>query len=106
MSGASYTVAWLNAVPPCEWGWAGQHQPTWKIVFSSGLPAPLSRPMSLAHMLTSTTSATASAKRADWRSKEVSSSPRSRPSEPSRSITSVGGASTLGARASQMPLVV
>lgn len=31
------------------------------MVLSSGLPAPLSRPTSLAHMLTSTTSATASA---------------------------------------------
>lgn len=38
---------------------------TWKMVFSSGLPAPVSRPMSLAHMLTSTMSATASANSAD-----------------------------------------
>lgn len=76
------------------------------MVLSSGLPAPVSRPTSLAHMLTSTMSATASANSALWRSKEVSSSPRSRPSDPSRSSTSVGGSATLGAIASQMPCVV
>jgi hypothetical protein len=45
--------------------------PTWKIVFISGLPLPCSRPMSWHQMLTSSTSATASANRAAWRAGEM-----------------------------------
>ena len=62
-----------------------------KMVRRRGLPAPASRPTSFAHRLTTSTSATAMANSAVWRTKEASSSPRSRPSAPSRSSTSVSG---------------
>ena len=83
--------------------WAKTDPLTWKMVLSSGFPEPCSRPMSWHQMLTSSTSATASANRALWRSKFVSSSPRSRPSLPSRSITKVAGSAILEDLASQMP---
>jgi hypothetical protein len=77
------------------------------MVFMSGLPDPCSRPMSWHHTLMSSTSATASANSADWHSKLVSSSPRSRPSEPSRSRMSVvGSRPSFGDAASHTPLVV
>ena len=50
--------------------------------------------------------ATARAKRLLWRSKELSSSPRSLPSLPSRSRSSVRGSWIFGPMATQMPLVV
>ena len=63
---------------------------TWKMVFSRGLPLATSRPMSWHHMFTRRTSATAIANSAVCFSNAASASPRSRPSVPSRSMTSVG----------------
>ena len=80
---------------------------TWKIVFRRGLPEAFSRPMSWHHMLTSRVSAVAIAKSEDCFSNLVSSSPRSRPSVPSRSMINVGPyALSFGDLASQTPLVV
>ena len=80
---------------------------TWKIVFNSGFPDAFSRPMSWHQMFTSSVSAAAMANNDDCFSNLVSSSPRSRPSVPSRSITSVGPyALSFGDLASQTPFVV
>ena len=62
---------------------------TCKIVFSNGFPLACSLPMSLHHTLTNRTSEDAKANSAVCFSKVWSSSPRSRPSEPSRSSTTV-----------------
>ena len=64
-------------------GYGGLGSLTWKMVLSRGLPEPASLPTSLAHMFTSKTSATAKANRELWRSKDVSSSPRSLQPTPS-----------------------
>ena len=82
---------------------------TWKIVFRSGFPLATSLPMSLHHMFTRSTSAAAIANSAVCFSNAVSSSPRSRLSVPSRSMTSVGTAASsppLAARDSHTPFVV
>mmetsp|Transcript_306 Transcript_306/g.969 ORF Transcript_306/g.969 Transcript_306/m.969 type:complete len:226 (+) Transcript_306:2694-3371(+) len=62
---------------------------TCKIVFSKGFPLACSLPMSLHHTLTKRTSEAAKANSAVCFSNAWSSSPRSRPSEPSRSSTIV-----------------
>jgi hypothetical protein len=94
----------LSTLQSSEWPASKLH--TWKIVFNRGFPAPASRPTSFAHIFTRSTSAIASAKRELCRSKELSSSPRSRPSLPSRSRTMVKGSFILSERANQIPFVV
>ena len=89
---------------------------TWNTTLSRGFPEATSLPRSLHHMFTISTSAVAIANSAVCFSNAVSSSPRSRPSVPSRSITSVGRCfrfasvapveSGLEARASHTPRVV
>mmetsp|Transcript_64636 Transcript_64636/g.204049 ORF Transcript_64636/g.204049 Transcript_64636/m.204049 type:complete len:245 (+) Transcript_64636:443-1177(+) len=78
---------------------------TSKTVLSRGFPEPLSRPMSWHHMFTRSTSATAMANSAVFFSNAVSSSPRSLPSLPSRSMISVAS-SSLEDLCIQMPCVV
>ena len=79
---------------------------TSNIVLNNGFPLACSRPISLHHIFTNSTSALAIAKSAVCFSNAVSSSPRSRPSVPSRSITSVGVVSHVSARDNHTPCVV
>ena len=62
---------------------------TCKIVFNNGFPLACSLPMSLHHTLTKRTSDEANANKAVCFSNVWSSSPRSRPSDPSKSSTTV-----------------